>query len=356
VFFAPFAALASVNPLAARLAWHFLNLLSLVIAIWLTVRMWSDVRQRARLEPRPFLAMAFLPTAAVLLPLLTNFEHQNMNALLLGLLAATTWHVLAGSAVVAGLLLGVATALKAFPALVILYLLARRWWGAAVTATVTAFVLTVSPVVLYGLSGFGDLVATFARLAQSGWPARGNNQSMVAALDRFAMYVRGAPPDAGVHIASDAPLTAALFAAAALGCVAAMVMVLGRSQRQAIVAPSEITAVTILAILFSPIAWDHYWVMMLPAFVFLYDSRTPALLGQTASYMFWTAAVLTTGLSPIVLGQRTFNDVREFSSYTIAGVVLFAGMLAVSKRVLILRRKRSTRTEARRPSGTREGG
>jgi hypothetical protein len=35
----------------------------------------------------------FAPLAAILLPLQTNFEHQNMNALLLALLAGATWQL-----------------------------------------------------------------------------------------------------------------------------------------------------------------------------------------------------------------------------------------------------------------------
>ncbi len=81
-------------------------------------------------------------SSAILLPLETNFEHQNMNALLLALLAGATWQLTLGSAALAGLLIGIATALKAFPALVIVYLAARRYWTAAIAATASAFVLS----------------------------------------------------------------------------------------------------------------------------------------------------------------------------------------------------------------------
>ncbi len=158
MFFAPFAAVAGWSPVAARVIWHALNLACLAVAVMLTVRWWNAVRVWEGLEPRSWLALAAAPLAAVLLPLLTNFEHQNLNAVLLVLLTAATWQLTLGSALVAGALVGVATALKAFPALVILYLLVRRYWAAATVATVTAGALSVPvPLAVYGIDGFVDL-------------------------------------------------------------------------------------------------------------------------------------------------------------------------------------------------------
>ena len=56
---------------------------------------------QAGLPERPWLPMLFAPLVAVLLPLQTNFEHQNMNAVLLALLAGATWQLTLGSAAVA---------------------------------------------------------------------------------------------------------------------------------------------------------------------------------------------------------------------------------------------------------------
>ena len=126
MFFAPFAAVASTSPLAARLLWHALNLACLGLGVWLSMKSWEVVRRQLKLAARPPVSLIGPPLCAVLLPLLTNFEHQNMNALLLALLAGATWQLTLGFAAIAELLIGFATALKAFPALVILYL----WRGA----------------------------------------------------------------------------------------------------------------------------------------------------------------------------------------------------------------------------------
>ena len=330
VFFAPFAAVASASPVAAKLLWHAINLTSLGVGVWLTASWWTAARARAGLEARSWVAMIVPPLAAVLLPLLTNFEHQNLNALLFALLSAATWQLTMGSAIAAGVLVGTATALKAFPALVILYLLMRRYWTAALAAIVIAGLLTTAvPIAVYGADGFSDLARTFTRLSTSGWPVRGNNQSLVAAIDRAI----GGVDHAGVRVASETPVATAVFAVLALALVCGFVAVAIRRRPTLAAVAVEITTVTVVAVLLSPIAWDHYWTIFIPAFLIAYDSRDSRLLGRTGAYVFWSAALLTTGLSPLTLGSAGFNVARRFSTYTIAALILYVGLLAVRRRL-----------------------
>ena len=60
----------------------------------------------------------------------------------------------------------------------------------------------------------------------------------------------------------------------------------------------------------------------------------PALLGRSGQWAFWTAALLTTGLSPLTLGRSGFNTAREKSVDTIAALVLFAALLALWRKVV----------------------
>jgi Glycosyltransferase family 87 len=306
MFFAPFAAIAAVRPLLARI-------LAQPQASWLP--------------------MLFPPVAAILLPALTNFEHQNMNALLLALIAAATWQMTLGFATAAGILVGTATALKVFPAFLILYFVARRYWTAAMAAIVSTIVLSVAPLVIYG-AGFTDLVKTFWRLGNSGWPIRGNNQSLIAALDRLTLgFVPPTPVNAaGVREAADAPLALALFAVLALVLVGTFVVTIAKTPRRPSSIPFEIAMATILAILLSPIAWDHYWTLMLPAFLVVYVAAREWRRGSAVRYAFWSAAILTTGLSPMTLGGAGFNLARERSAYTVAALILYVTLVAVCGR------------------------
>jgi alpha-1,2-mannosyltransferase len=331
MFFAPFAAIAARSPVAAKLIWHALNLGCLAAGVVLTLRWWNAVRARAGLEQRPWLALAGAPLAALLLPLLTNFEHQNLNALLLALVAAALAMVSSGSTLAAGMLIGAATALKAFPALLIVYLLARRYWTAAAAAIVTAGALTAVPLLVYGLDGFAHLVRTFVRLSTSGWPVRGNNQSLIAAIDR---YTGGLGDAGGVRQMADTPIATGLFIVVALLLGAALAWSVVTQPATANTVAVEITAVTVIAVLLSPIAWDHYWTLLFPAYLVAYDSRDPRLLGHTGSFAFWSAAILTTGLSPLTLGASGFAVVRELSTYTIAALVLYAVLLTLSRALL----------------------
>ena len=116
---------------------------------------------------------------------------------------------------------------------------------------------------------------------------------------------------------------------AALLLVAALVVILVRTPRRRMAVPCEIAAVTVLAILLSPIAWDHYWTMMFPAFLILYDGRDERLLGRAGPYAFWTAALLITGLSRLTLGKAGFSLARELSVNTLAALILYLSLIVM---------------------------
>ena len=59
-------------------------------------------------------------------------------------------------------------------------------------------------------------------------------------------------------------------------------------------------------------------------------SDWPGRIGRIA---FWTAAILTTGLSPLTLGKSGFNMARELSVYTIAALIIYGGLIAVCARL-----------------------
>ena len=124
-----------------------------------------------------------------------------------------------------------------------------------------------------------------------------------------------------------------------------------RTRRGLAAVPAEIASVTVLAILLSPIAWDHYWTLMLPAFLMIYGSSDRQLLGRAAPWLFWVAAVLTSGLSPLMLGRSGFNLARALSVDTFAALVLFAGLIAVANRAQPAANEASRANASREPRG-----
>lgn len=327
-FFAPFAAIAAIDASAAKLAWHLAGLACLVAGVRYSARAWDDARADLALPQRRWLPALFIPLIAVLLPLQTNFEHQNLNPLLLALIGGAMLQLGRGRPATAGVLIGAATALKVFPALLIGLLLLRNR-RAATVAIATAVVLTLVPLAIYELSQYEQMLRDFWRLANSGWPVRGNNQSLIAAIDRYVNGFSGG----GVRELRGAVMIVYGAAAALMLLAAAWTAVACRTpDRPTFVI--QTAAITSVAVLLSPIAWDHYWLLMFPAFLILIDS-TP-WLGRAGRYATFAAAVLITGLSPLTLGKAGFNAARDLSTYTIAGLILYVCLTVWCWRIAVV--------------------
>lgn len=301
VVFAPFAALARLDERAARLTWYVLNLCALLAGIVLWARTIMDLRGAGWISAWSASPVQ-LSLLAILLPAQTNFEHQNMNALLLFILGAGAYGCVRGSAGLGGFWIGIAAALKAFPALLIVYLALRRQWRACATAIAAGAALTCAPAIWYGAAGAWRTLRDWIALASdSGWPIREQNQSV------FAMASRLAPDQAGLVIAIIVTALVALLVWSAMS---------HRTLDRSALGP-ELALTLGCAVLISPIAWDHYWVLMFPAFLSTAVRPEPAM-----RYSFWVAAILVSGLSPLTLGSRGFGWARWLSASTFAGILL----------------------------------
>jgi alpha-1,2-mannosyltransferase len=304
VFFVPFAAVGHVPERAPAVLWYLLNLIALGAGVWWWTRA-NDVSSPGRSWDQP---AVLLPLLAVILPAQTNFEHQNMNALLLGLTGAAAWSWTRGYSAASGALIGVAAALKAFPALLLIVFLVRRDWRALASGVLTGVALSASPALWYGP---GAVVPLFRRWlevsAEGGWPTRVQNQSIVAMTSRFW-------PDAATSIA--------IALIAILGIV--LIVTIGRSPdgtRATARTGSALALALAIAVLASPIAWDHYWLLMLPALQAIYVASSNST-SQKLRWGFWIGAMLISGLAPLTLGTRGFEIARSWSNSTIAGLVI----------------------------------
>jgi hypothetical protein len=325
VLFAPFSAIARVSDPASRLAWYAVSLFALCLGVW----GWARAIPAARNGHPAGTAHALWPLVAVLMPLQTNFEHQNMNPLLLGLTGLGVLALARRRDPAAALLLGTAAALKAFPALLLAYLFVRGRARVASMATAFAVALTALPVLWYGPSAAVRNWSDWVSLVMlRGWPDRSQNQSLAAWLGRTMDPAIAEP-------------------AMAVGFVG-FVVILGWLARRmrSVAAPSlaeELALVLGCAVLLSPIAWDHYWVLMFPAFLAVFSRRAPASHAEPAT--FWVAAVLVSGVSPIFLGTYGFNVVRSWSNSTLGGLLLVACL------AWMLWRRASGRSETQPVSG-----
>ena len=324
VLFVPFALIATFGVEIARLAWHLFNVLCLGAGLYA----WHAALAPTRPAESAGSASTFVwPLLAVFYPLQTNFEHQNINAVLLALAGLGALREAQGRARAAGFWLGAAAALKAFPVLLLCVLAVRRCWRTLAWATATAVGLTLLPVLRYGLDGYSELVHDWWSFSGHGqWPIRRHNQSLFAMLGRYLspadLLTWGPIPDtasSGVHL---------LWLVTALAATAAFLWLVARVT---ITSPGTTTVALAgglcLAVLLSPIAWEHYWLLLWPVFAVAYTP--PAGAPSWVRAAFWVGLVLTSGIARPTVGRVGLALARGLSVRTWAGVILFIASLAV---------------------------
>jgi hypothetical protein len=330
LFFTPFAALANASPEVSRVAWYVFNLCALVAAVSWWGKALDDPAKPIPHEPwwmrlqRPAVLLALL---AVSSPLHTNFQHQNLNVVLLAATGGAARALREGRDSAAGALVGFAAALKAFPALLLAYLALRRRWRALAWGAATALGLTALPILRYGPAEFVDMLGGWWRLSGSGgWPLRAQNQSLFAMLGRW-LGPQGITATGALAIGESAPAYWAWLVTVVVLLVFSGVCLWPSKHRSAWLA--EGAAVTLgAAVLISPIAWDHYWVLFYPAlYVCLVSGSRP--LARRLLLSYWGAAALISG--PALFSRYAWRVSRWLSAKTLAGLlIVFALSLAIN--------------------------
>lgn len=127
--------------------------------------------------------VALLALLAVGKPMQTNAEVLNVNGVLLALFVATAADLRAGREHRAGVWIGIATALKAFPALFLLYFALRRRWRGLAVGVAVAGGLTVLSMLRYGVAeGATNIVNWLTLSAQVSVPADARTSQSLEAL------------------------------------------------------------------------------------------------------------------------------------------------------------------------------
>ncbi len=291
----PFALLARWSLAVSKACWAVLNVACLGAALartrgWATG--WTPI---------------VLALAAVAKPLQSNFEYLNLTPILLAVVVAAAADLEADRDSRAGAWIGLATAIKVFPALLLLYLASRRRWRGVATGIAVAGGLTVGAMLSYGPVGAVHAVADWLRLSsQEQVFARMGSQS----LSGFTSFF-GWPP-----------------AAVWLGGVACLCGVWIALRRTAAGSDTlyEVGLVTLLAVLLSPIAWPYYYTLALPAWVGVLTR--PTAQGRplrVATLML--AGILTSGVLTLT-SSPPFLWLIRVASYTWGGLLLLTVLIA----------------------------
>lgn len=296
--FAPIAVLlARLDAIAhepAVFLFQLVNLLALALVLsiltrWLygrriTLGLPEGPRPRAEGGSDPWRAalaageipLAALPVlGALLVPLrlvLSNFEHAQCDLIILALAVAGMWLLHRGRRAGGGAALGLATAFKATPLILLGYLAwRRRWRDLAWAVGGCALTWLALPAILLGPSHLGAWYGAWI-LKSAGSAAQTSplNQSLLAALERLAPDAPGWP----------------LFLAVAAVLVAVGLWAIrrGRTEPAAVASGGpladrrevlEIAMVLAAMSLLSPLAWKSHFVTLVPLAAALF-AWTPA--------------------------------------------------------------------------------
>jgi hypothetical protein len=281
---APFALIARSSLPLAKALWGAVGVAALGWSVQAAGRRWGW---------RPALGAL----AVVLFPVHNNFHHLNIESILLALVVAAAIDWSRERPGRCAVWVGLATAIKVFPGLVLPYFAWRRQWKALALGVAVAGGVTLLPLVGYGPSGLVDALRNWVRVGAEGSSYQGG--AIVALhmqkLGRLAYAIGGAPA------------TTVLLHLAAAGLVAAL---LARRAPPA-GAPADIGAVTLLAVLVTPVAWLHTFTLGYLAWVavFVLAARArPAGRRAVALAALYASTALTAFPWPRALGFVTFYD------------------------------------------------
>lgn len=298
---APFALIAGVSLSLAKALWSALGIAALAWSVHQSGRRWGW---------RP----ALLALAVILFPVHNNFHHLNIESILLALLVAAAVDLSRARAGRAGIWVGLATAFKVFPGLVLVYFAVRRQWVALAAGMAAACGVTVLALLPYGPGGAAQVLANWVRIGAHGASYRG------ATIAGFHMQKLGML----AYDIGGTPWSIALLHLLAIGLVVALL--LSRIPADEVHPPDEIGAVLLLAVLLAPIAWLHTFTLGYLAWVAVFVSAGAVALRPGWRIALGIAALYaSTALSAVP--WPAFTRFANFNSDTLGGIVTLCVVL-----------------------------
>ena len=284
----PFAWVSGISLPLAKACWGALGIVALAWAVQRSGRRWGW---------RP----AVIALAVVAFPVHNNFHHLNLETLLLALVVAAAGDLADGRQTRAGVWVGLATALKIFPGLLLPYFALRRQWQALAAGVATAAAVSVLPLLRYGPAGAVEGLRNFALLTLHGQNFQGGT---VVGLHMQKLGRLG-------YALGGAPASIVLLHLLALGLLAAILI--ARPEKDD--APLEVGSVMLVAVLLTPIAWLHTFTLGYLAWVAAF-AYVPAEEGGARRAWRWcliagaiyASTALTALHLPGALQLVTFHD------------------------------------------------
>jgi len=316
--YSPFSALVyaplSALPLtAAKGVWYILVLASMVGIVGLAVKL-------AAFEPHK----AFWPGALAVFILAKYFLREiqlgQINAFITVLLLAMTAllvkqeeSLFPGGEWAAGLLWGLASALKPYAVIFFPYFILKRKWKALAAGIGFLGISFCLPIPFYGVKGNLAVHGEWISSLSESTPGLVTSQDNVSLLAFFAKWT------------SNPTAAAVLFAATVVILGAAALVFILRGAR----VPRPVFAECALLVLFipllSPLGWDYTFLAAFPAVVIILR-RWSAIPGPWKVFLALDFAVIAFSLYDL-LGRRLYGQIMSWSVPTVNFVILAAALL-----------------------------
>lgn len=325
---------------------------TIVVMFKLLLLVTTTVRQ----APPPEWAYTLLLLAAAVWtltfpPLITAWALGQAQAIINLLCITSLYAYLRGRRSLSGVCLALAALLKPQLALFLLWGLVRREWRFTAAMAVTGLLGLMASIARYGLKAHVDFVSVLSFLGQRG-EAYWANQSVNAILHRLvgtpgydALFFDRFPPFHPLVYAGSTAFTVVLVLGALLVGLLGRRSVLAPSHTPVLQAGIEFSIAMVCFTLASPIAWNHHFGMVLPAYALAAAAslrlrpwpRLLVLLGLVVSYVLMS--INLADLVPVV----ALTPYHWALSLLFYGAILLLGCLLT---VWVLGR-RASRQQAR---------
>jgi hypothetical protein len=271
----------------AVFAWNLVSLAAFAVALEL-------IRRQLRWTLSVWALGPFLTLTLLFHPLLRQLYQGQLNLILL-LLLVGSWT--GRRSAWGGAMLGVAIAVKLFPAYLLLYFAFRRCWRAGVAAVVTVLLMNGLALAMFGWQDFHEYVTVIVphvATSRSSWMNMSLPGLWTKLFDPFTERERIDP------LFRLPILAQALTLLSGLAVTAVVAWRLWRTPEPADRADPGFGQTLTGMVLLSPVAYDHYVLLLIPALAIVWD-RIPAASGPRIALL---AVVVAFWIDPLAVYNK----------------------------------------------------
>jgi Glycosyltransferase family 87 len=279
-----------------------------------------------------------IPSLLVIVYIWSSYHLGQPNLVLLALMIGAFFALRAKRETVAGGLIAVAAAIKAFPVLAIVYLVYRRYWKAAASLVATlAFLLLILPVPFRGFeTAWRDLekwsagMLKYSEVTVGQRPMRSytwKNQSLVSVTNRLLRDVDADAASARhtpvyVNFADlKFPVVNAIIVSVALALGLAFIAAMPqRGMRRAESDAIEFALLLLLMLMVTPLSFGYFYSWLMLPFAVVTQR---VLAGKSSGVLWWSLPALVL----LALSIPSPRGAQLYGNTFFATLLLFIGLL-----------------------------